>query len=245
MTGLTSITFRQLDVEQIIALAKTAGVDGIEWGGDIHVPPNETGPWVREKTAEAGLAVLSYGSYFRLCAGGDFAPVLAAAASLGAPLIRVWAGDRGSAAAEDDYYRRAAEDLRDICSRSADQGIKIGLEYHRKTLTDTAESAEKLLSLANMKNLSVYWQPNPDLPLSDHGREIRRLLPWISQIHVFYWKPGNVRCPLAEGVEAWREYIGLLGRDRNYIVEFVLEDRAEQFLADAETLRTLLRKGDL
>lgn len=37
-TGMTSVTFRKKSAENVIALVKEAGLDGIEWGGDIHVP---------------------------------------------------------------------------------------------------------------------------------------------------------------------------------------------------------------
>ncbi len=36
--GLTSVTFRQLTVDQIITLARETGCTGIEWGSDVHVP---------------------------------------------------------------------------------------------------------------------------------------------------------------------------------------------------------------
>ena len=37
-TGLCSVSFRKLTVEEIIAAVKDAGLDGIECGGDVHVP---------------------------------------------------------------------------------------------------------------------------------------------------------------------------------------------------------------
>ena len=37
-TGVCSVTFRNLNVERIIELVVEAGLDGIEWGGDVHVP---------------------------------------------------------------------------------------------------------------------------------------------------------------------------------------------------------------
>ena len=37
--GLLSVTFRSLPYQRIIELAVKAGLDGIEWGGDEHVPP--------------------------------------------------------------------------------------------------------------------------------------------------------------------------------------------------------------
>ena len=37
--GLCSITFRDLAVDDVVALAAEAGLAGIEWGADRHVPP--------------------------------------------------------------------------------------------------------------------------------------------------------------------------------------------------------------
>lgn len=246
MIGLTSVTFREFSPEKIITLAKSAGLQGIEWGGDVHVPPggrdaagNSIAAVVGEKTAAAGLRVLSYGSYYKLCAGFDFAPVLATALTLGAPLIRIWAGATASASADENYYRKAAGELRDVCRSAAEAGVKIGLEYHRGTLTDTAGSAKKLVLLTDQQNLRLYWQPNPDLSIAEHHREITLLLPWISQIHVFFWEKGDSRRPLAEGETVWKGYAKLLGPDKNYIIEFVLDNREENFLADAQVLARL------
>jgi hypothetical protein len=32
------VTFRSLEPAEIVKLADRAGLDGIEWGGDVHVP---------------------------------------------------------------------------------------------------------------------------------------------------------------------------------------------------------------
>ncbi len=40
--GLCSVTFRALPPERIVALAAAAGLDVIEWGGDVHVPPGRS-----------------------------------------------------------------------------------------------------------------------------------------------------------------------------------------------------------
>ena len=40
-TGLTSVTFRQKTIDEIVALAHKAQLDGIEWGGDLHVPAGD------------------------------------------------------------------------------------------------------------------------------------------------------------------------------------------------------------
>jgi sugar phosphate isomerase/epimerase len=245
MTGLTSVTFRSLTAERIISLAKKAGLDGIEWGGDIHVPPGDISlaAKIKAETLEAGLAVLSYGSYYKVLKGGAFTPVLETAAVLGAPLIRAWAGELPSARADETWYNRAAAELRALCAQAGERGIGVGLEYHRGTLTDTCESAERLLRLTDRGNLSTYWQPNPDLTEAERRGEITRLLPEISSVHVFHWERGNIRRPLAEGENIWKEYVRLLGKDRNYIMEFVTDDDENNFLTDAETLRRLVSKA--
>ena len=63
--GLCSVTFRTLAPESIVALAAECGIAGIEWAGDVHVPPGEvdTARRVRQLTEAAGLSVVSYGSY--------------------------------------------------------------------------------------------------------------------------------------------------------------------------------------
>jgi sugar phosphate isomerase/epimerase len=245
MIGLTSVSFRSLSPERILVLAKAAGLNGIEWGGDIHLPPGDTALAERigKLTRAAGLVVFSYGSYYKLLRGDNFEPVLKTAAALGAPLIRVWAGEIPSAKADGPYYERAAVELGRLCREASAKSIEVALEYHRGTLTDTGEGAQKILRLAGVENLSTYWQPNPDLPPDEHYREIAMLLPFLSQVHVFYWERGNIRRPLAEGAAVWKTYIELLGKNRNYIMEFVKDDSEQNFLADAAVLKDLVRTG--
>ncbi|MFN2155934.1 MAG: sugar phosphate isomerase/epimerase, partial [Anaerolineae bacterium] len=94
-SGLVSITFRQLSPAEIVARAAQAGLEAIEWGGDVHVPHGDVDAarTVRRTTEEAGLQVAAYGAYYRV--GHEepcpFADVLESAVALGAPLIRVWA----------------------------------------------------------------------------------------------------------------------------------------------------------
>src|SRR5215212_11999351 len=101
-SGLVSVTFRPLAPREIVQLAAAAGLRGIEWGGDIHVPHGDlqAARAVRQITADAGLQVLAYGSYFRFQPAAAFEPVLETALALGAPLIRIWAGSQPSAATD-------------------------------------------------------------------------------------------------------------------------------------------------
>ena len=65
--GLVSITFRQLSAEKIVGLVSAAGLQGIEWGGDIHVPHGDVkrAEEVKRMTLDSGLEVSAYGSYYK------------------------------------------------------------------------------------------------------------------------------------------------------------------------------------
>ena len=149
-TGLTSVTFRQKSVEEIIALAAQAGLSGIEWGGDVHVAPGDAASAAEtaRKTREAGLAVLSYGSYYRGGEGEDFAPILASARALGAPVIRAL---RPAAPLFFDVHLMIDEPMRyldDFAEAGADL-ITIHLEAARK-VSQTLDAIRKRNCLAGL-----------------------------------------------------------------------------------------------
>ena len=116
---------------------------------------------VRQLTAEHGLRVAAYGSYYRFRPDQAWEPVLQTAVELGAPLIRVWAGD---------CHRRGRCDTaaagvqgRSVARSAAAHGIAVAFEFHANTLTDTLESALELLAAA--EGVRTLWQPPNELQL--------------------------------------------------------------------------------
>ncbi len=245
-TGLLSITFRQLSPEAIVALAKEAELEAIEWGGDIHVPPGDVAAAhaAARLTREAGLAVAAYGSYYRLGVEEQpfpFDAALASAVALGAPSVRVWAGDRGSSEADEAWRARVADDARRVAESASREGVAVCLEYHRGTLTDTCDSAIRLLREADHPNLRTLWQPAVGLAPERRLDELRRIAPWLEYVHAFHWN-GVERLPFAEGVEEWRRYLEALNAlpgDRYAMLEFVRDDAPAQLAEDAAALRRL------
>ncbi|RFC45621.1 MAG: Sugar phosphate isomerase/epimerase [Verrucomicrobia bacterium] len=249
-TGLVSITFRQLTPAEIVALVSQAGLRGIEWGGDIHVPHGNVAcaREVRALTQEAGLAVAAYGSYYRAgaseAAGLSFASVLDTAVELGAPLIRVWAGPAGSASASPGLRAQVVTDLRRIAALAGAARVGVSLEFHNGTLTDTAPSTVQLLAEVDHPNLSTYWQPTLDQDPAAGLRDLRSLLPQLTHVHVFHWRAGTTdRLPLADGAARWRSFLDLAVTapgDRYAMLEFVEGDAPVNFLRDAATLKSWL-----
>src|SRR3954467_2439407 len=158
-SGLVSVTFRQLAPRAIVELAAAANLGGIEWGGDIHVPAGdlETARTVRQITADAGLQVLAYGSYFRFQPQVAFEPVLETALALGAPLIRIWAGSQPSAATDAATRAMIVAESRRIAQLASQAGVIVAYEFHAGTLTDTTESALALLEA--VEGMRTLWQP--------------------------------------------------------------------------------------
>lgn len=247
-SGLCSISFRPLSVDAIIDLCQTAGIDGIEWGGDVHVPPGEIelARSVRKKTESAGLKVCSYGSYYRCDSeAGPFSEVLDTADALGAPVIRVWAGRKGSADADPAYRSEVAEHLRRAVIAAREMEITLALEYHGGTLTDTQASAHQLLEEVSLPELKLYWQPRSGGDFAEDLAELDAALPQLAHVHCFHWGQAGWkdRRPLLDGTKDWQAYLEPIRQmegDRYVILEFVKDDAPEQFLEDAKVLRSLL-----
>jgi len=243
-SGLVSITFRQLSVERIVELVAEAGLDGIEWGGDIHVPHGDLARAreVRGLCERASLVVASYGSYYRLGSGEAFEAVLATACEMAAPTVRVWAGEKGSADADAAYRERIAGESRLVADAAARKGIVVAFEFHGETLTDTSGSALSLLSAADHDNLRCYWQSVVGEDAAANVESLRALAGHLGNVHVFHWD-GDRRCALAEGQDHWRRYlpeIAAAGGDRFAMLEFVRDDEPAAFAADAATLKQWL-----
>lgn len=244
--GLCSVTFRALAPERIVALAARAGLAAIEWGGDRHVPAGDVAraAAVARMTSGEGLAVASYGSYFRSDGETPIEAVLDSAEALGAARVRVWAGSRGSAESSPADRARTVAHLQGAASAAEARGLSLALELHAGTLTDTAASTLRLLDEVDSTALSTYWQPavgaTDDAVLADQ----RVLAERTSALHVFSWWPGEERRPLRAREALWRRVFSAAASaaapPRDALLEFVPDDDPELLAGEADALREYL-----
>lgn len=245
-SGLVSVTFRKLSVPEIVDLCVQSKLEGIEWGGDIHVPAGnlQCAVETRRLTLENGLKVAAYGSYYRLgTQAASFEPVLETAQALGAPTIRVWAGTIDSQDASEAYWENVVYESQQIADKATAVGISISFEFHPQTLTNTAESTLRLLQMIQRANIYSYWQPTVGADSEANSSALSNLLLWLGNIHVFHWFPEYERHSLSVGTEDWCNYLSILRtsqRERFLMLEFVQNDSVESFLRDAQTLRSWL-----
>lgn len=247
--GLVSVTFRSLGRREITEWMRKCGLIAVEWGGDVHVPANDPAAIADAVTVsrENGIEIVSYGSYYRAGVTTEettaaFSDELAATVALDAPNIRIWAGNKGSAVVTKEERKAFTDDIRHVCRIAARENKTVSLEFHNGTLTDACDSALCLVEEVAAENLRLYWQPNQFRDDVYNLTTLRRVLPFVSNVHVFAWKESE-KFPLADHEKIWRQYLDILradDRDRNLLLEFVCDDTTDQLLRDAETLRSWL-----
>jgi len=263
--GLCSITFHALPTEDALALAATAGLEGIEWASKSHVPLGDlqAAERVKTQTADAGLVVTSYGTYYRMGSGEEFSPVLETALALGAPIIRVWAGQKDYAKSSPEEIGRVVDETLRVADLCHTAGLKIGFEHHDGTLTSRNAGAAAFASLVEHPSVRFYWQPlkgfSPDYCLAG----LAALKSRLAHVHVFHWTFGSPEAntldpekheptaetlfmhPLEEGREVWEGYLRPLAEDPAEhwaLLEFAKDNSVENFRQDAATLRSLIER---
>ena len=236
MTGLTTVTFRSKSIDEIIKIATLAQLDGIEVGGDVHLPQGsiELAKSIRSKIIDAGLKIFSYGSYFKAGESNinEFDGVLSSAVALGAPVIRVWTTMDGE---------KTIAALREVCAKAKDAGVEIGLEFHNGTYNDSGDRALEIIERVNADNLFTYWQPL--YGKAQNLADIEKVGKICKHVHVYNWIYGEretVRLKLNDPPDYWQSYVNALG-NKSYIMEFVRGDDERQFYSDAEFLRSIVK----
>ncbi len=247
-TSMCSVTFRRMKPEEIIRLAVQAGLDAIEWGGDIHVPctQQENARRVYQETKQNGLQVSAYGSYY--IAGAENSAdlrkrILDTAEILFTDTVRVWAGNLASSAETEDSRKKIEDDLAEMVRLASERKIRIATEFHENTLTDTINSALRMLK--KVHGLYSLWQPTEGWSFEQCLDALNRLGNRFVNYHVYKLDDNRNRLPLSCGAEEWRRWFAVsdcVEQLRYATLEFVAGDEPSQFLADAETLKKILKR---
>lgn len=238
--GICSVTLRAQGIEAVVRIAASAGLAGVEWGADVHVHDPRTAALARTATLAAGLGIMSLGSYYRAGSFGKFEDVLALAADLGAPRIRIWAGGVGSAAATDAQWEAVVEDTQRIARLAAARGATLAFEYHGGTLTDSPETTLELLRRVDRPDVGTYWQPAEGLSDKQALESLQLVIGHVVGVHAFSWWPATERRPLAARKSLWQgvtEILDAAGKTMDIMLEFVAGDVPENVIADAAFLK--------
>ncbi len=244
LCGVCSISFRSHSVAEIIKAAAAAGLDGVEWGSDVHVKPGDVqfARQVRRQMEDAGLRTFSYGTYFGIeeLSLAHFQDYLDTARALGTDILRIWPPNGTRQEIPDENYCRFVGFARQTAALAREQGMTLCLERHPDLLTEHAADALQFLQDVGMDNLQMYWQPVQFADSQTNLESARQLAPFVRRVHVFHWQ-GSSRYPLAEGIAQWRQYAQALGAENLvYLLEFMPDDDIHSLPAQAQALRAVL-----
>ena len=237
--GLVSVSFRNYAPAQILAAMKETGLCYIEWGSDVHVPP-EKAEEIALLQKSYGITCSSYGTYFRLgiTPMAELESYIKAAKILGTNIVRLWCGDKNS----EEYTEKEKEELFSQCRTAADiakqNGVVLCMECHNKTYTNRKEGAYELMQAVNSEAFRMYWQPNQHRTEEENMAYAKALAPYTIHIHVFNWK-GKEKYPLGQATKIWKAYLSCFAEDRTLLLEFMPDGKIETLEAEAATLREI------
>ena len=116
--------------------------------------------------------------------------MLAVAADIGAPLLRVYGG-RFAGQSLQDAEARAADTLRQLAPQAARVGVRLGLETHDAFAS--AETTARVLAWVNHPSVGAIWDWLNCWLMGEAPQVGERLMPWLFHVHM---KDGH---PTADG----------------------------------------------
>lgn len=220
---------------------KTAGLTVIEWGSDVHCPP-EKAEEIAALQKQFGIECSSYGTYFKIGVTPieELEKYIVAAKTLGTDVLRLWCGDKNS----EDYSKTEKEELFNQCKvlskLAEDKIVTLCMECHNNTYTNRKESALELMEAVNSPKFKMYWQPNQLRSIDENLDYAKLLAPHTKNIHVFNWK-GKEKYPLTKATDIWKNYLSCFDGDKALLLEFMPDGRIESLKAEADALKEIVK----
>ena len=239
--GLCSVTFRKKTAEEVVELAKKAGISFIEWGGDVHVKALDDAKKVKVLCDRADIKISSYGSYFNSAVydEGKWRDTCEIAKEMGAGSIRIWLGKKNSQVTNENEYQLLLENTKKMCDIASEYGLFVCPECHDNTFNNNTDAILRFVNELQRDNFKTYFQSRYFRMEYDLDR-IDRTYDCIKDIHVSYR-------------DLKREQL-FRKKDKNYLdtllkkfkekgfggivmIEFVSGNSEKNFLSDTEKLK--------
>ncbi len=242
--GMTSLTFKNEAIETVFEYAQKAGIEGIEWGvSEKHIVAGDEmrTQLVKKLSAKYKIDIFSLGSYCNMTDFDEFIKTLETAKMLGAPIIRLWAGEKSSCDCDEEYYSLIVENTKKAAQLADNFSIKLCFEYHPNTLTDNPDEAVKLVQKINEKNVGLYWQPQGYLSYEENLVAFQKVKPYVlKNIHLNNYIKGKGYCDLIDIYENLKGYFkNEKNSDYNFLVEFVKDASLDSLISDVNTVKRI------
>ena len=241
--GLCSVTFRKKSVEEVVRIAKQAGISYIEWGGDIHVKTIEDARTVKSICDNEGVKISSYGSYFNSAEYDEdkWIEICKIAKEMGAASIRIWLGKKDSEVTIDSEYKVLLENTKKMCDIAAEYALIISPECHDNTFNNNTDAFLRIQNDLKKDNFKTYFQSRYCRMEYDLDR-IERTFGFIENVHVSYRDLKKEQMFKKKDKQYINKLLAKLktkGFDGIVMVEFVDFDSEEVFYKDVDKLKSL------
>ena len=185
--GLCSVTFRKKTAEEVVAIAKKAGIGFIEWGADVHVKSLDDAKKVKALCTEADIKISSYGSYFNSAVfdEGKWTAVCEITKEMGAEYIRIWLGKKNSQITSEEEYILLLKNTKRMCEIASEYGLLVCPECHDNTFNNNTDAFLKIAADLKCDNFRTYFQSRYFRMEYDKDR-IDRTYDYIKDVHVSY-----------------------------------------------------------
>jgi sugar phosphate isomerase/epimerase len=255
--GLCTIAYSKKGISYAMDIAARAGADGVEiWGQPDHVRyPVDSAQLteIREHAESLALEICALGSYY--CAGAkvelakvklDARNQIRIARELGAPLVRIWPGNKNREECSEAEVRRVIDDVRLFADHAGDARIGVVLERHGGTLTNGWDGVAELLAEIRHENVALNYQiahPASEEEYEERGVEdYTRLLPLSRHAHLQNYLPlddGTLKRSFLDSGLVDYSHLGEVARTSGYRGYVMVEFSAElnEGLAEADSVR--------
>ncbi len=239
--GLCSISFRKNTPEEILQAMKIVGLSVIEWGSDVHCPP-EKATQIANLQKQYGIRCCSYGTYFKIGVTpiNELEKYIVTAKTLGTNVLRLWCGDKNS----EDYTENEKRKLFAACKAAAEiakkEDVTLCMECHNNTYTNRKEAAMELMVAVNNPHLRMYWQPNQFRSEEENTLYAKLLSEYTVNIHVFNWNKKE-KYSLRFAKDIWKNYLSCFDKSKNLLLEFMPDDRIESLKTEADALKEIVK----
>jgi len=240
MIGFTTVTFRNLNFEEIAEIAKKSSVRVLEAGTDVHAKGIGEAIAMAMVCQKNNIEIASLGSYFTIGKDDpkDFLSLCDIAEILNAKTIRVWLGNKSSGLYTPREVEKLREDTVFIAREAGGRGLKIAFEFHKNTYNDDAGRTVAFINNCGMDNIKTYWQPFYQGKKKDYYN-LKTLMPYLENVHIFYWSRFGYRYLLKRGNIYLNVFFDLLKQNNfrgNIYIEFVKGNKVENYYKDTEYL---------
>ena len=244
--GVVSVSFRKHTPLEILKQMKTAGLNFIEWGSDVHAPPRdiENLKTIASMQKEYGVATSSYGTYFRLGVTPveELADYIRAAEILGTNVLRLWCGDKCGKDMTDAERSFLLSECKKAAAIAEKENVILCMECHRWSFTEEPEDAAWLMENVASRNFRMYWQPPHWKTREEALESARKIMPYALNIHVFNLQMQGetpAQKPLADAISDWRSFLEYFPAPRALLLEFMPHGTLDELVEEASSLREI------